>query len=111
MLGISAGREPTSVCQRAVKTACTVLGVCAPGWIVDLIREGYVIPFYSEPTAHARPNQQSARGNAGFVDLAVAELLSGGYIESVSAKPYICSPLSVVETPRGSRGWCSISVM
>ena len=77
--------------------------LCAPGWIVDLIREGYVIPFYSEPTAHARPNQQSARGNAGFVDLAVAELLSGGYIESVSTKPYICSPLSVVENATGKQ--------
>ena len=53
--------------------------------------------------AHARPNQQSARGNAGFVDLAVAELLSGGYIESVSAKPYICSPLSVVENATGKQ--------
>ena len=32
--------------------------------------------------------------NTGFVDLAVAELLSEGYIQTVSARPYICSPLS-----------------
>ena len=28
------------------------------------------------------------------MDLAVAELLSGGYVQTVSARPYICSPLS-----------------
>ena len=33
----------------------------------------------------------------------VAELLSGGYIESVSAKPYICSPLSVLENATGKQ--------
>ena len=47
VLGISAGRGPTSVCQRAVKTACTVLGgytVCPgvdrrlnPGGVCDTV--------------------------------------------------------------------------
>ena len=68
--------------------------LCAPEWIVDLIREEYVIPFYSKPMAYTRTNQQSAWVNTGFVDLAVAELLSGGYVQTVSARPYICSPLS-----------------
>ena len=68
--------------------------LCAPEWIVYLIREGYVIPFYSKPMAYTRKNQQSAWVNTGFVDLAVVELLSGGYIQTVSARPYSCSPLS-----------------
>ena len=38
--------------------------------------------------------KQSAWVNTGFVNLAVAELLSGGYVQTVSATPYICSPLS-----------------
>eukprot|EP00731_Ephydatia_muelleri_P022386 Em0014g977a len=62
--------------------------LCAPEWIVDLIREGYVIPFYSKPTTYTRTNQQSAWVNTGFVDLAVAELLSGGYVPTVSARPF-----------------------
>ena len=68
----------------------------APAWIVDLhvIQEVYVIPFYSKPMAHTRTNQQSTWVNTGFVDLAVAELLSGGYVQTVSARPYICSLLS-----------------
>ena len=70
--------------------------LCAPEWIIDLIREGYmyVIPFYSKPTTYTRTNQQSAWVNTGFVDLAVAELLSGGYVQTVNARPYICSLLS-----------------
>ena len=51
-----------------------------------------MIPFYSKPTVYTRTNQQSAWVNAGFVDL--AELLSGDYIPTVSARPYICRPLS-----------------
>ena len=51
-----------------------------------------MIPFHSKPTPYTRTNQQSAWVNTGFVDL--AELLSGGYVQTVSARPHICSPLS-----------------
>ena len=51
-----------------------------------------MIPFYSKPTAYTRTNQQSAWVNTGFEDL--AELFSGGYVQTVSARPYICSLLS-----------------
>ena len=68
--------------------------LCAPEWIIDLIQDRYVIPFYSKPTAYTWTNQQSTWVNTRFVDLAVAELLSGGYVQTVSARPYICNTLS-----------------
>ncbi|KAL5474857.1 hypothetical protein EMCRGX_G026877 [Ephydatia muelleri] len=65
-----------------LKTAYTIWVdvLCAPEWIVDLIRQGYVIPFYSKPTAYTRTNQQSAWVNTGFVDLAVAA--QWGYVQT-----------------------------
>ena len=77
--------------------------LCAPKWIAELIRKGYVIPFYAEPTAHSRHNQRSALASAEFVDRAVSELLCGGYVENVSSKPCICSPLSAVENAVGKK--------
>ena len=38
------------------------------------------------------------------MDRAVSELLSGGYVENVSSKPRICSPLSVVENAEETFG-------
>lgn len=68
----------------------------APPWVVETLRNGYVLPFYSEPTPYARPNQHSAQIEVEFVTKAVTELLSGGYIEKVPELPVVCSPLSVV---------------
>eukprot|EP00731_Ephydatia_muelleri_P033380 Em0028g55a len=69
-----------------LKTAYTIWVdvLCAPEWIVDLIRQGYVIPFYSKPTAYTRTNQQSAWVNTGFVDLAVAA--QWGYVQTLVRK-------------------------
>ena len=77
--------------------------LCAPIWIVELIREGYVIPFYADPTAYSRHNQRLALASAEFVDRPVSELLSEGYVENVSSKPCICSPSSVVENAVGKK--------
>ena len=77
--------------------------LCAPKWIVELIWEGYVIPFYADPTAYSRHNQRLALASAEFVDRPVSELLSEGYVENVSSKPCICSPSSVVENAVGKK--------
>ena len=56
--------------------------LCAPPWVLEALRNGYVLPFYSESTPHACPNQHSAWVEVEFVAKAVAELLKGGYIEN-----------------------------
>ena len=75
--------------------------LCASQWIVDTIRNGYVLPLFAEPTAYKRANQCSAYTNSDFVHKAVSELVNGHIVEEVQEPPYICSPLSVVENSSG----------
>ncbi|KAL5494027.1 hypothetical protein EMCRGX_G015296 [Ephydatia muelleri] len=63
--------------------------LCAPPWVLG-VRNGYVLPFYTEPTPDIQPNQDSAQIEVQCVTNAVAELLKGGYIEEVgSGKPHL----------------------
>ena len=48
-----------------------------------------------------RQNQSSALANAQFVQQSVQELLTNRCIKQVSAVPYTCSPISVVESNSG----------
>ncbi|KAL5497006.1 hypothetical protein EMCRGX_G013392 [Ephydatia muelleri] len=50
---------------------------------------GYILPFYTEPTPYVRPNQNSSQieVHVEFVTNAAAELLKGGYIEEVKELP------------------------
>ena len=75
----------------------------APAWVLSTIKEGYVLPLKSEPTPNSRQNQASAMLNQEFVQQCVADLLMGGCIKEVSDVPYICSPLSVVESSGGKK--------
>ena len=34
--------------------------LCAPPWVLDTVKSGYVLPFYSLPTPYTRPNQCTA---------------------------------------------------
>ena len=70
--------------------------LCAPPWVLETLRNGYVLPFNIEPTPYIQPNQHSAQMEVECVTNAVAELLKGGYIEEVKELPVVCSPLSVV---------------
>ena len=69
----------------------------APPWVIDTIKHGLILPLHTEPTPYYRPNQLSATSNAEWVDGAITELVKGQYIREVKEKPYVCSPLSVVE--------------
>ena len=75
----------------------------APKWIIDVIKEGYVLPLLTEPTVYRKANQKSALNNIEFVDNAVSDLVQGGYVEPVVSIPHVCSPLSVVENSSGKK--------
>ena len=64
-------------------------------------RNGYVLPFYTEPTPYIQPKQHSAQIKVECVTNAVAELLKGGYIEEVKELPVVGSPLYVVTNGMG----------
>ena len=75
----------------------------APTFVLDTIEAGYVLPLKTNPTPFSRQNQASALGNAEFVEESVAGLLTSGCIKEVDSIPYICSPLSVVESSGGKK--------
>ena len=61
--------------------------------MLETLRNGYVLPFYTEPTPYIQPNQHSAQIEVECVTNAVEELLKGGYIKGAPScmEPIICS--------------------
>ena len=75
----------------------------APASVLDTIEGGYVLPLMSQPTPFSRPNHKSTSLHAAFVQQSVADLRAGNYIQEVPREPFICSPLSVVESSGGKK--------
>ena len=81
-------------CHGVYPTVRGRLHSCITFWreelcVLDILRQGYVLPFTSVPTPYFRPNQRSAHAEAEFVDGAVAELVAGGYVRKVEQKPIV----------------------
>ena len=76
--------------------------LCAPPWVLEILRNGYVLPFYSH-LSYVRPNHHSAQVELEFFTNAVAELLKSGYTEEVREPPIVRSPLSVVTNDVGNK--------
>ena len=64
-------------------------------FILDVIKEGYKIPFISTPPPKHYSNNASALREADFVDQAIAELLADNRVEELSSPPVILNPLTV----------------
>ncbi len=64
-------------------------------WVMELLKEGYVIPFVEHPPAYEEANNKSAIQNISFVLQAVADLKKLGVIEFREEKPFCVSPLTV----------------
>ena len=65
--------------------------------ILDILREGYKIPFYSIPPQSFSPNNSSAFKHSEFVCSSIRELLETGRVKEVFNPPYVVNPLSVSE--------------
>ena len=76
----------------------------APNFILDVISEGYKIPFISLPTPKHSRNNGSALKESQFVNEAVKELLRINCIESCDKVPDIVNPLSVSIQSSGKKG-------
>ena len=72
-------------------------------FILDVIKEGYKIPFISTPPPKHFSNNASALREAYFVDQAIAELLADNRVEELSSPPVILNPLTVSVQTSGKK--------
>ena len=66
-------------------------------YILDIVKNGYSIPFTKLPPSMNIKNNLSAMKNKSFVQEKVNELLSSGRVVKVPFQPFVVSPLSVAE--------------
>ena len=67
----------------------------ASDFILDVIENGYKLPFRTIPDIAEFKNNRSARENAQFVSDSIKELLESKRIVEVPFKPHVVNPLSV----------------
>ena len=67
----------------------------APLEILNIIQEGYKIPFMGTPKQARFKNNKSAINNSQFVSQAISDLLSKGLIVQCNSVPLVINPLSV----------------
>ena len=74
-------------------------------WVIDVLENGYVIPFERAPTQYEEENNKSAKDNIQFVRKTLRELEKSGVVKFVKEKPFCISPLTVaVKTePNGNK--------
>ena len=67
----------------------------ASDFMLDVIENGYKLPFRTIPDKAELKNNKSARENAQFVSDSIKELLESKRIVEVPFKPHVVNPLSV----------------
>lgn len=75
----------------------------ANSFILDTIKNGYKIPFYSLPGKSISENNMSAKRDMPFVKEAIQELLDRGLVEKCSTAPTVVNPLSVSTQNNGKK--------
>ncbi|XP_076099880.1 uncharacterized protein LOC143069233 [Mytilus galloprovincialis] len=71
------------------------IDIGAYDYIIDTIRDGYKIPFYSTPPSTYLFNNLSALKNSDFVHTAIQDLLHRGLIVQCDQRPFVVNPLTV----------------
>ena len=97
--------KPQNQCQAETSVAATLKSKVsywentleASPFVLDIIKEGYRIPFTSEPPPSYDKNNASATRNREFVEKSIKELLADGRIRETKIKPHNVNPLSVSE--------------
>jgi hypothetical protein len=75
----------------------------ASSFVMDVINEGYKIPFIHTPQRGMFKNNQSALTNKEFVLSAINDLLDKGLIAECSDIPEVVNPLSVSVQSSGKK--------
>jgi hypothetical protein len=71
--------------------------ICPGSWILEVIRNGYCIPFLDGVNIPSVffPNSKLAQSHFDFVDAELKALLAAGAVRVVASRPRVTSPLSV----------------
>lgn len=77
--------------------------MCAYDNILEIIKNGYKIPFYSVPQRCFQKFNKSALLHCEFVEMAILELLEDGLIEECVDIPFIVNPLTVSIQSNGKK--------
>jgi hypothetical protein len=74
-------------------------------WVIEVLKNGYVIPFEREPNKYEEENNKSAWTHTHFVRKSIFEMKQAGIVEFVDTKPFCVSPLTVTEKlqPNGNK--------
>ena len=75
----------------------------APQFVLDIVTEGYRLPFVKYPQPAIADNHHSALVDAEFVVQAIEELLLSKCIQQSLRPPVVCSPLQVAFNAKGKR--------
>jgi hypothetical protein len=67
----------------------------ASEYVLDVIENGYKIPFLTQPESVCLKNNKSALDNSDFVRSEISKLLDKGCISEVSDRPLVVNPLTV----------------
>ena len=74
----------------------------ASRWVLDVLSDGYSLPFISLPQRAFFQNHHSVAENEDFVSHEVSKLLVSGAIAEVSREDLsVCNPLGVVKNSAG----------
>ncbi|KAK3108944.1 hypothetical protein FSP39_019460 [Pinctada imbricata] len=73
----------------------------ADEYILDVLNNGYKLPFYDIPNSVILKNNRSARDNISIVDLEILKLLEKGCISETVIPPVVVNPLTVAFNREG----------
>lgn len=65
--------------------------------VLDIIKDGYRIPFYTLPESADITNNKSARDSRNFVEDEIGKLMNKGCISETYEKPEVINPLTVAD--------------
>lgn len=77
--------------------------MCAYDNILEIIKNGYKVPFYSVSQRCFLKNNNSALLHSEFVEMVILELLENGLIEECVDIPFIVNPLTVSVQSNGEK--------
>ena len=75
----------------------------SPKPVLNIVRQGYILPFRSVPESRFFKNQSSALKHKEFVSQAVIDLVSYGCVVELKDPPFVCNPLLVVTSRSGKK--------
>ena len=70
-------------------------------YILDVVNDGYKVPFKTVPEHSQMRNNYSARENSIFVESEIKALLEKGIVSKCNDIPHIVNPLTVAFNKKG----------